>query len=35
MTNCCDNVKNHDKVLITDLNLLHVICIACGKEWVE
>ncbi len=35
MTNCCDIEKNHDKVLITDLDLIHVICITCGKEWVE
>ncbi len=32
---CCEIQKNHDKVLIRDLGLVHVICIACGKEWVE
>ncbi len=32
---CCDIQKNQDKVLITDLDLIHVICITCGKEWVE
>ncbi len=33
---CCQLEKNQDKVLIEmGVDLIHVICIQCGKEWVE
>lgn len=35
MTDCCQLEKNQDKVRIPDMDLIHVICIKCEKEWVE
>ncbi len=32
---CCQLEKNWNRVLIADMDLIHVICIHCGKEWVE